>query len=143
VKEQTAAFLDKARQQLQRAETMFSVELTDDAGRAAYLAGLHAAQALIFENTDKIIKSHRGAQGELRRLLRNEPSFDRDLLAFLSRTYHLKDIADYETGPGAMVSVEHAQEAIQTGRRFVETIARLLPPNGPTLRARGAPQPSG
>jgi uncharacterized protein (UPF0332 family) len=42
----------------------------DEAGRAAYLAGLHAAQALIFERTSKVIKRHRGVQNELRRLTR-------------------------------------------------------------------------
>ena len=32
----------------------------DEAGRAAYLAGLHAAKAFIFESTGKAIKSHKG-----------------------------------------------------------------------------------
>lgn len=143
MKPQAAAFLDKARQQLQRAETMFRVELTDDAGRAAYLAGLHAAQALIFENTGKIIKRHRGVQSELRRLTQSEPRFDRELQVFLGRAYHLKDIADYETDPGARVSVERAREAIQTARRFVETIVGMLPPNGPASRAPDASEPGG
>src|SRR5271156_6375588 len=48
VKEQTGAFLEKSRDLLERADTMMGVGLTDDAGRAAYLAGLHAAQAFIF-----------------------------------------------------------------------------------------------
>jgi uncharacterized protein (UPF0332 family) len=45
--------------------------LADEAGRAAYLAGLHAAQALIFENTGKVIKRHRGVQRELARLMKD------------------------------------------------------------------------
>jgi hypothetical protein len=32
------------------------VHYADEAGRAAYLAGLHATQALIFERTSKITK---------------------------------------------------------------------------------------
>jgi hypothetical protein len=36
--------------------------LPDEAGRAAYLAGLQGAQALIFEPTGNIIKRHRGVQ---------------------------------------------------------------------------------
>jgi uncharacterized protein (UPF0332 family) len=51
VKEQTSAFLEKSRDLLGRADTMMGVGLTDDAGRAAYLAGLHAAQAFIFETS--------------------------------------------------------------------------------------------
>ncbi len=34
----------------------------DEAGRAAYLAGLHAAQALNVESTGNTVKSHRGVQ---------------------------------------------------------------------------------
>jgi hypothetical protein len=41
------------------------------------------------------------------------------LRAFLGRTYNLKAIADYETGPASEVTVEQAQQAIQTARRFV------------------------
>jgi hypothetical protein len=71
----------------------------DEAGRAAYLAGLHAAQAVIVERTGRIIKRHRGVRNELRRLLKDEPRFDFELNAFLARAYNLKAIADYETGP--------------------------------------------
>ena len=56
MKPQTGLFLDKARQQLQRADAMLGIGLHDDAGRAAYLSGLHVAQALIFEITDKAAK---------------------------------------------------------------------------------------
>jgi uncharacterized protein (UPF0332 family) len=48
------------------------------------------------------------------------------LLRFLPRTYNLKAIADYQTGPGSQVTVEQAQEAIQTAERFVDVIAGLL-----------------
>ena len=40
-------FLEKAQKLLVRADTMLGVGLNDDAGRTAYLAGFHAAQALI------------------------------------------------------------------------------------------------
>ena len=45
---------------------MFADDWPDEAGRAAYLAGLHAAQAVIVERTGKVIKRHRGVQNELR-----------------------------------------------------------------------------
>ena len=98
----------------------------EDAGRSAYLAGLHAAWALIFERTDKIAKTHRGVQRELGRLTRDNPRFDLELRAFLGRTYDLKAIADYETGPGSGVSIEQAQQAITTARRFIEIIVTIL-----------------
>ena len=126
MKLQTSAFLDKGRELLGQADTMMDVGLNEAAGRTAYLAGLHAAQALIFESTGKIIKRHRGVQSELQRLTKSEPSFDRELQAFLGRAYHLKDIADYGTGAGAKVSAERALEAIQMARRFVECVATFI-----------------
>src|SRR5271167_4022004 len=105
---------------------MFADDWPDEAGRAAYLAGLHAAQAVIVERTGRIIKRHRGVQNELRRLVKDEPRFDFELSAFLARAYNLKAIADYETGPGARVSAELARATIETARRYVEVVAELL-----------------
>ena len=56
MKEQTSAYLEKSRDLLGRADTMMGAGLTDDAGRTAYLAGLHAAQAFIFETTGRVYK---------------------------------------------------------------------------------------
>jgi uncharacterized protein (UPF0332 family) len=54
VKPESAAFLEKARQFLAKAQELLDAHRwPDEAGRAAYLAGLHAAQALIFESTGK------------------------------------------------------------------------------------------
>jgi uncharacterized protein (UPF0332 family) len=65
MKPQTAAFLDKARELLDQANTMTGVGLNEPAGRTAYLAALHAAQALIFENTKKVVSSHKGVSSGL------------------------------------------------------------------------------
>jgi uncharacterized protein (UPF0332 family) len=123
---ETALFLDKAREFLAKAEGMFANDWPDEAGRAAYLAGMHAAQALIFERTGKVIKRHRGVHGEFGRLAKDEPRFDIELRAFLGRAYNLKAIADYETGPNAQVSAESARTAIATARRFVERVTEML-----------------
>jgi uncharacterized protein (UPF0332 family) len=102
------------------------VNYNDEAGRAAYLVGLHAAQALIFERTGKVIKRHRGVHNELRRLTKDEPRFDPELRAFLARAYNLKAVADYETGEASQVTGEEAQQAIVTAKRFVSCIEDLL-----------------
>jgi uncharacterized protein (UPF0332 family) len=125
VKPETAAFLDKARECLAKADGMLA-NWPDEAGRAAYLAGLHAAQALIVECTNKVVKTHRGVQRELGRLMKDEPRFDMELRAFLGRAYNLKAIADYETGPASKVSPELATEAIETATRFVNCTASLI-----------------
>ena len=141
MKSETALFLDKAQQQLQRADTMLGVGLNEDAGRAAYLAGLHAAQALIFESTDKTRKKHSGVQREFARLVKDDPRIDVQLRAFLPRAYSLKAIADYETGPGSRVLPESAHDAVETARRFVASVASFLSANGHTPLASKAPKP--
>ena len=50
-------FLEKAHKLLAEADTMLGVGLNEAAGRTAYLAGFHAAQALIFERTGKVLKA--------------------------------------------------------------------------------------
>ncbi len=140
MKPESAAFLRKALEFLKKAGGMLD-EWPDEAGRAAYLASLHGAQALIVERTGKLINRHRGVQRELARLTKDEPRFDIGLRAFLGRAYNLKAIADYETGE-ARVTTEQALEAIQTATRLVETVTSLLPPNGPTPHAPDGPTPA-
>ena len=126
--------MEKSREFLAKAQDLLDAHhWPDEAGRAAYLAGLHAAQALIFEDSEKAIKRHSGVQREFARLVKDNPRFDKELRAFLPRAYNLKAIADYETGSSSQVSAEQAREAIQTARRFVECVADLIPANGPGL----------
>jgi uncharacterized protein (UPF0332 family) len=133
VKPETAAFLQKAREFLAKAQDLLDAHhWPDEAGRAAYLAGFHAAQAFLFESTGKVFKSHKGVQKEFLRLTKDDPRFDIELRAFLGRAYNLKAIADYETGPGSQVSAESALSAIQTGRLFVDCVTGLIPANGRT-----------
>lgn len=132
---EAAAFLDKAKEFLARAPALLAQDFIDEAGRAAYLAGFHAAQALIFERQGRSFKTHSGVQGEFARLVKSEPAIDGELRAFLGRTYNLKAIADYETGPGSKVTTEQASEAINVARRFVAVVAGLItaaspPPSG-------------
>jgi uncharacterized protein (UPF0332 family) len=126
VKAQTSAYLDKSRELLDEAAAILRIDLYEAAVRTAYLAGFHAAQALIFETSGRIYKSHSGVHGEFSRLVKDDPHVDDDLRAFLGRTYSLKAIADYETGPGSHVSAESARDAITTARRFIALIAGLL-----------------
>jgi uncharacterized protein (UPF0332 family) len=98
----------------------------DEAGRAAYLAGLHAAQALIFETTGQLRKRHSTVQGEFARLMKDDPRIDTELRAFSRAPTISKPSPDYQTGPGSQVTVEQAQEAIKTAERFVDVITGLL-----------------
>jgi len=126
VKLQNAAYLEKARALLEQAETMLRVNVNDAAGRTAYLAGFHAAQALIFERDDRVVKTHRGVQGEFSRLIKDDPQSGVDLRSFLGRTYNLKAVADYETGPGSKVSRAQAEGAIAGALHFVDAIEKAI-----------------
>jgi uncharacterized protein (UPF0332 family) len=120
---------------------MMGVGLSEPAGCTAYLAGFHAAQGLIFETTGRVFKRHPTVQREFGRLTKDEPLVDDELRAFPPRTYNLKRIADYETGPGSRVSAESARNAITTARRFVDCVTALIPPDGHAPHASNTPKP--
>lgn len=122
---EAAAFLEKARKLLADADIMLGAGLDDAAGRTAYLAGFHAAQALIFGQTGKVLKTHNGVHTEFQRLTRNDVVIDNELRSFLSRSYNLKAIADYETGPDSSISPERAAEAVAAGKVFVARITDI------------------
>jgi uncharacterized protein (UPF0332 family) len=59
---EAAQFLAKALKLLQEAEAMLGIALNDAAGRSAYLAGFHAAQAFIFEKIGRTVSPHYAAR---------------------------------------------------------------------------------
>lgn len=107
--------LDKAREYLAKARDLVDVlHFNDEAGRAAYLAGFHAAQALISERTSRVPKAHNGVSSQFNLLSRDEPRIDAELHGFLGRAYNLKAVTDYGTGPDAIVPLEQVEAAIAT-----------------------------
>jgi uncharacterized protein (UPF0332 family) len=119
-------FLDKARKLLVEADAMLKIQLNDAAGRSAYLAGFHAAQAYIFENPGRATKTHKGVHSELQRLTRNDPHSRPACGVFQSKSYNLKAIADYETGPGSEISPERPSAAVQEAKCFVGYFESML-----------------
>jgi uncharacterized protein (UPF0332 family) len=113
-------------QLLQEAEAMLDIRLNDAAGRSAYLAGFHAAQAFISEKTDRTVKTHKGVHTEFQRLTKDDPTFVAELRVFLSHAYNLKALADYETRPDSGVSAEQAKDALAQAKRFVAHVGNLL-----------------
>lgn len=123
---ETAAYLAKARQLLKEAQIVVANDLPDAAGRAAYLAAFHAAQALVFDAAGKAARSHSGVRSEFARLARAEPRIGRVFPTFLARAYSLKENADYAIGHEAGVTVADAEQAIEMATRFVDCIAQIL-----------------
>ncbi len=122
---EVSGYLDKARQCLSYALVNLEVKLGNDAGRNAYLAAFHAAQALIFDRTGKAAKSHQGVHAEFNRLAKEEKRIDRDVRRFLPQAHNLKAVVDYEMGPDAVVPLERAAAVVERAGRFVECIAAL------------------
>ncbi len=116
---------------LNAARPCFAAGLNYDAGRAAYLAAFHAAQAIIFERSGKVVKTHKGVNLEFLRLTKDDPAFTRDQRGFLSQAYDFKAVADYDTGPIAEVSSQEAIDAMEVAHNFVATVHRVLTPPPP------------
>ena len=81
---------------------------------------------LLFSRILKKCSNPTGVQTEFLRLTKDDPRFTADQRIFLSQTYNLKAIADYETGPGSEISPERATRAVGAGKQFVEQIFKLL-----------------
>jgi len=122
---ESGELLDKARDCLRRARIILDAGVGEDAGRDAYLAGFHAAQAVIRTRTGRTAKTHNGVHRLLSQLVRAEPHLG-ELALFLSQAYNLKAVADYELGSGAGVPLDRASEAIDRAARFIDQIAALL-----------------
>ena len=117
----------ETREHLVKARGLLDVmHYNDEAGRAAYLAGFHAAQALISERTGKIARTHEGVNSQFNLLTKGEKRVDPELRRFLSQSYNLKVAADYEAGPGSIVPSERVEAAIAVATRFVDSVSALL-----------------
>ena len=126
MKPETAGYLEKSKEQLAKAPALLHAGFPDDSGRVAYLAGFHAAQALIFEKLGRTAKTHSGVQAQFAKLAKERRELDAELRSFLGYAYQLKAIADYETGPGSHVTRERAARAIATAQRFIAMVEVLI-----------------
>jgi len=127
---EAAGYFEKAQRCLGYARINLDVGLGNDAGRNAYLAAFHAAQAVIFERTGKAAKTHQGVHTEFSRLTRTEPGIEQDLRRFLTQAYNLKAVADYEMGEDSVVPLERAATAVLSAERFVDCMMWLLSETG-------------
>jgi uncharacterized protein (UPF0332 family) len=119
-------YLEKARQTLANGRIILSVCLGDEAGRSAYLAAFHAAQAFILDRSGRVAKTHKGVHVQFAKFAAEEPRIDIELRRFLQRAFNLKAVADYEMGPDAVVPLERAAAALDTATRFVDCIDEIV-----------------
>lgn len=126
MKTETAAYLANAAEALQDAKAILAIGIARQAARLAYYAQFHAAQALIFERTDSVAKTHRGVKIQFHKFANEDPRLGRSLAGDLAATYHFKEAADYETGAENTISPEDAAEAIRVAERFVVAVRDAL-----------------
>jgi uncharacterized protein (UPF0332 family) len=126
VKPETAAYLANADESLKDAKAILTIQIPRQAARLAYYAQFHAAQALIFERTGKVAKTHRGVKIQFHGLACRDPAIGLNLASELAAHYHFKEAADYETGPENTIGPEDAGEAIRVAERFVAAIKDVL-----------------
>ena len=124
----TGRYVTTAHKFLTKADAMMRAGLPDEAGRAAYYAAFHAAQALVHESTGEVVKTHNGVHAGFARIVKDLPGFNREIARFLGRSYNYKSIADYGTDPEVTVSEDEARKAIQSAHAFVAEIETLLTP---------------
>ncbi|MDR3448666.1 MAG: HEPN domain-containing protein [Alphaproteobacteria bacterium] len=125
MKGESALYLDKARRLAAVAARLVADRYADDAGRDAYLAVYHAAQAFVFEHAGHAAKTHNGVHTKFAELAQNEPRLD-DVKIFLPQAYALKAITDYELGEDAALPLERARAAVEKAGQFVARIAEIL-----------------
>ena len=126
MKPETVNFLAIADRDLADARGNLGINIPHQAARLAYYAQFHAAQALIFERTGKIAKSHKGVDSELHRLVKADPVFPPQFASQLTKAYDYKDIADYDTGTSTPITPTRAGHAITTAENFVAIIRQAL-----------------
>lgn len=127
MKPETANYLANAKQDLSDARSVLQIDLAKIAARCAYYAAFHAAEALIFEQTGKPAKTHRGVQIAFARLTRHHQAPSEDVARLLSRAYEYKDVADYGSNrPEFVVTNADAESVIASATDFVQWVETLL-----------------
>jgi uncharacterized protein (UPF0332 family) len=126
VKPEAAVYVANAAEALKDAKAILSIRIPRQAARLAYYAQFHAAQALIFERTGKVAKTHRGVRIQFHKLASEDPALDPGFVGDLAASYHFKEAADYETGPDNTISPEDAAEAVRVAERFIAAVTQAL-----------------
>lgn len=116
--------IQKARRTLASGHYLLTGDFTEQAGRDAYLAAFHAAQAFIVAQTGKEPKSHSGARSEFARLAQHDDRISHSFIAFLGRAYDLKTYADYDGDQP--ISKQDATEALEIAAKLVEIVTATL-----------------
>lgn len=126
------AALARARQRVANARAIAGIGIFEVAAREAYLVVLGAAQALLFERTGRIVKTHSGVRTQVALLARDDPALDPTLAVFLARACDFKEVADYGGTRRGPITAEEAEWAVTTAQQLLHHVAVLLGDTTPT-----------
>ena len=118
--------LDQARRCLEMAEIIRDRPVPELVGKLAYLAGYHAANALIAARRGKPARTHTGTRTALAELAREDGRISVEFRRFLAAAYEMKALADYGRASRGPVAPEEAEEAIATAGRMIAAIEAIL-----------------
>jgi uncharacterized protein (UPF0332 family) len=90
---EAARDLAKAREDLIDARQIAGIGLATPAARSAYYAAFHAAQAMIFDRTGRVARTHAGVRSEFARLAKGDGRIDRSMTTFLAKAYQYRKSA--------------------------------------------------
>jgi uncharacterized protein (UPF0332 family) len=124
VKPEVAAHMAKAREILKSAEIIGTSGIWPVAGREAYLATFHAAQAVIFDRRGRTPKTHSGVHSLFGEIAKDEPHLGREMSRFLGQAYKVKAVADYATQES--VSEDEAREILVGAHDFLDRCEKAL-----------------
>lgn len=124
MKPETAEYLAKARLLPAEAHKLSRDGYLEVAAREAYLAAFNAGQALVFERTGRVAKTHSGLRSRFADLTRRDSQIPTHLGRYLGRAYKVKEARDY--GPTRAIPGDKAKETIAQAQEFVDLIARLM-----------------
>ena len=122
MKAETRDFLDHAAEDIREAEIIATAGLAKVAARSAYYAVFHAAEALIFQYSGKIAKTHSGVRSEFSRIWLTILHLDNWYTTFFAQTYSFKEISDYGSVRDKSVTMEIAEDAIAGAKKFVAAV---------------------
>ena len=126
MKAEAADYLARAHEDLSDARQIVDIKLAKVAARSAYYAAFHAAEALIFEETGKSVKTHRGVRVEFARLTKHEVGIPENITQMRAQGYQYKEICDYSTDPTDTISLRDAEAIIDLAMHFVRWIEARL-----------------
>jgi uncharacterized protein (UPF0332 family) len=127
MKPESKNYLEKAQQELDRAQRASQAQLPDLAAREAYLAALAATRAIIFELEEVVTKTHIGASKKFHEILAHRQLIPDELTTVLDDDRRIKTVVDYDFGE--LPSTEIAADYLVRVRVFVGAIEGLLNSN--------------